>query len=289
MKYIFLALIFFVSGVGHALGATTASVKNAGFAPAVIWYSKDSFFAGNKVRVYTIVFNGSVYTIEGTVEFLDNGKVIDSTNFSLTGGGHVRDVWVPWVPAEGTHAISARIVNATFTDAKGIKQTLTLESAESSASERVVGLDPNRVVESKTATSSQWSTSNIPEAITQAVEMANNAIPEPVKTGVLDKANTVERFRASEAGHFRAERENQRRILDALDISTGTTTSTSSQETKKSSWTLERQFANFWLFLYAGLQYFFQWKILFYGLSLYLTYRVIASVVRRIRNRRRGY
>ncbi|KKU81771.1 MAG: hypothetical protein UY07_C0009G0008 [Parcubacteria group bacterium GW2011_GWA1_47_8] len=288
MKYIFLVLIFFVSGVMPALGATTASVKNAGFAPAIIWYSKDSFFAGDKVRVYTIVFNGSVYTIAGSVEFLDNGKVIDSTNFSLSGGGHVRDVWVDWVPALGSHAISARIVNAIFTDAKGVKQTLALESVESSASERVVGQNPNRIIESAKATSSSESGSQIVGAITQAVETVNNAIPVPVKMSVVGSANTVEKFRANEAAHFRAERENQTRILDALNMPVSTSTATSSAHAKTAGIT-EKPFAYFLFFLYAGLQYFFQWQILFYGLSLYVIYRLTASIVRRVRNRNRGY
>lgn len=121
--------------------ASDLPIKNAGFIPANIWYSKDPFFAGEKIRIYTIVFNGSSQDLEGTVEFLDNGTLIGKTNFSLSGGGRVRDVWVDWEVEEGKHTMTARITSATASALGGVKRAIVLDNTETGKSERDIDLD----------------------------------------------------------------------------------------------------------------------------------------------------
>lgn len=127
------------------LGAFSAAeeppLKNAGFVPANIWYSKDPFFSGDKIRIYTILFNGSLYDLTGVVEFYDNETLINSSDFSLAGSGRVRDVWVDWVPKEGKHVITARIVKTKITDRNGKKRDVVLENAKGGGDERMVDAD----------------------------------------------------------------------------------------------------------------------------------------------------
>lgn len=121
--------------------AAPQPIKNVGFVPANIWFSKDPFFDGEKVRIYTIIFNGSSYDLEGAVEFLDNGVLIGKTNFSLSSGGRVRDVWVDWEATGGKHAITARIVGATASSTGGVKSSVVLDNTETGKSERYVDMD----------------------------------------------------------------------------------------------------------------------------------------------------
>ncbi|MGB2580125.1 MAG: hypothetical protein WBC83_00325 [Minisyncoccia bacterium] len=121
--------------------AASQPIKNVGFVPANIWFSKDPFFDGEKIRIYTIVFNGSSYNLEGTVEFLDNGVFIGKTNFSLSSGGRVRDMWIDWEATSGKHAITARIVGTTASSASGVKSSVTLDNTETGKSERDVDID----------------------------------------------------------------------------------------------------------------------------------------------------
>ena len=138
-KRIFIALLFIF--YGFIAEAAEEPIKNAGFVPANIWYSKDPFFAGDKIRIYTIIFNGSSYDLEGTVEFLDNGALVGKSVFSLSGGGRVRDVWVDIKAKEGKHTMSARITGATASIAGGSKRVIVLDNVESGKSERDVDLD----------------------------------------------------------------------------------------------------------------------------------------------------
>lgn len=118
-----------------------APVKNMGVVPANIWYSKDAFFAGETVRIYTVIFNGSTNDLSGTVEFLDNGTPIGKTDFSVPSGGRVRNPWIDWKAIEGKHTISARVIESYASVAGGTKRSIVLENAETGKSERVVDLD----------------------------------------------------------------------------------------------------------------------------------------------------
>jgi hypothetical protein len=135
---IFLFLIFCAPSFVYAVDVP---IKNAGFVPANIWYSKDPFFVGEKIRIYTIIFNGSSYDLEGTVEFLDNDHLVGKTTFSLSGGGRVRDVWVDWKATEGKHVMTARITDTTVSVAGGARKSIVLDNTETGKSERDVDLD----------------------------------------------------------------------------------------------------------------------------------------------------
>lgn len=139
--YVFAALFFFLNP--HTLFANS-SVNNAGFLPANIWYSKDPFFSEDKVRIYTVVVNGSAYDILGKVEFYDNGLALGSTSFSMAGNGRVQDLWVDWVAQEGKHTITARIVDAYTKDSNGVKRPLVLENIETGKSDLDIDLDTDK-------------------------------------------------------------------------------------------------------------------------------------------------
>lgn len=142
---LFLSGLVFLIGMllssPFVMAVEEAPLKNAGFVPANIWYSKDPFWGGEKIRIYTIIFNGSLYDLTGVVEFYDNQVLIGSTDFSLAGSGRVRDVWVDWVPKEGKHAVTTRIIKTKISGRDGKKRDVVLENAVGGVDTRTIDLD----------------------------------------------------------------------------------------------------------------------------------------------------
>lgn len=122
MMRFLLFLLFFI----FPIIVSAASISNAGFIPAPLWFSRDTFFAGESVRVYTVVYNGSDSDIRGTVEFLNGEQVIGSDDFSLAQGGRSQDIWIDWKAVEGEHRVSARIVRARVALSGGQEESIDL-------------------------------------------------------------------------------------------------------------------------------------------------------------------
>lgn len=261
--------------------ASDVSVKNAGFIPSNIWYSKESFFAGESVRIYTIVFNGSAYDLSGNIEFLDNGIVLGKTQFSLLRGISTHDVSIPWKATEGSHIITARIVNANMSLQGGQKTAIILENAETGKSEIVVELDPTtKAAREKTAVSTQ-----VTEKIQDALQTVNDTIPTSVKSGTATGANAIENFRTTEGFQLRIAKELKGKQIDALNARTSTTTAQKTGFLNTASRTMEKPFAYVVYGIFTFLQYFFEWRILFYGVILYALYRLLKWGITKIRNR----
>jgi len=128
-------VLFYVPASMHA---ETKIYRNLGFLEGNIWYSKDPFFAGDTIRIYSAVYNSSPNDLLGTVEFYDYATSLGSMAFSVAGGGKVQDAWVDWVPSKGQHKILARITNAKISLIGGKEESITISSSESGSSERFV-------------------------------------------------------------------------------------------------------------------------------------------------------
>lgn len=338
MKFLLLAILFLSFGLSP-VSAAEISVKNAGFVPSNIWYSKEQFFAGDTIRIYTIIFNGSVYDLSGTIEFLDNGTVLGETDFALSGGGRVRDAWVDWKATEGKHLISARIVDAHASFSGGSKRLTALENTETGESERVIDLDTDsdgvgntddpdddgdsisdvdelrngtdplkkdtdgdglsddkelalavQQAEEAEKSSSASSTESL-RVISSALGTARDHIPVPIKTGAEIGLNTVERFRIGQGYRFRLAKEEKAHEIESMKARAAATTTALVRAEKEEGMlktatnAAEKPFAYAMLASLAALQYAFDWKIIFYGVSLYALYRLFKWVIRKVRNR----
>ncbi len=140
MRKLFLILLLSLC-VAPPVFAVEIPINNSGFSQSNIWYSKDPFFAGDKIRIYTIVFNGSAQNLAGAVLFLDNGIQIGKRPFSISSGDSVQDVWVDWTAKDGKHTITAQIIEVSTIDAFGKKRIVVLENSETGKSELQVDFD----------------------------------------------------------------------------------------------------------------------------------------------------
>lgn len=329
-----LLFLLFLAGT-FSVHAVEAPIKNAGFVPANIWYSKDSFFADDKIRIYTVIFNGSTEDIVGAVEFLDNGARISATDFSLASGGRVRDVWVDWVAESGKHVITARIAEVSVIKAGGKKVPVLLENAETGKNERIVDmdtdsdgignsddsdddndnvpdidevkngtdplkkdtdgngiLDDEELVLAEAQKEKEEVVSGTQEGVIEkALKVIEEKVPDPIKEAALSGTNFIERFRVSEGyqarlakegkkEEIRAISERERVLADAVKVSQkdeGTLATVSD--------TAEKPFAYATLALFTLLQYFFEWRAIFYAVVLYGLYRFTKWAIGKIRNK----
>jgi hypothetical protein len=142
-KKIFIIFLFSFL-IFNFVSAELKTFKNLGFAQNGIWYSKDPFFADDRVRIYTAIFNSSVFDLSGVVEFYDNGKPIDKALFSVGGGGRIKDVWINWTAVGGQHKISAKIIEAKIQATDGKEELIFLENSQTGVSERFIDIDTDK-------------------------------------------------------------------------------------------------------------------------------------------------
>ena len=290
MKYFITSLLFF-SAFASPIFAADLAINNAGFVPSNIWYSKDPFYAGEKIRIYTIIFNGSIYDLTGGVEFLDNGTPIGKTTFALANGGRVRDLWVDWKATAGRHIITAHLVNV-IADGPNGKQAVTLPNSETGKSDRMVDLDPlakaaeMKLQEAKAAEMKKQALGKVDDA----VQSVNNNIPAPLKEGISLGTNALEAVRLSEAYSLRVAKENKEQEIDVIKAREQATLAEGKPKTVISATdamlnTAEKPFAYVLLAVLTLGQYVFEWQVIFYGIILYVFYRIIRWLVRKIRNK----
>ncbi|MBI3633778.1 MAG: hypothetical protein HY226_05835 [Candidatus Vogelbacteria bacterium] len=117
------------------------TLENTGLITRNIWYSKDPFYAGDKIRIYSVVFNGSILDLRGRVNFYDKGTLLCTSEFSVLSGG-VSNVWCDWGVGVGKHSISIRITNPRGSIPGGDEAEVILSSDQLATSDVVVGDQP---------------------------------------------------------------------------------------------------------------------------------------------------
>lgn len=314
--------------------AVEDTIMNAGFVPANIWYSQEPFFAGDKIRIYTVIFNGSTEDIVGTVEFLNDGITVGTTDFSLSGGGRVRDVWTDWVAEAGKHTITARIIKVSAVGKDGKKRSIILANTETGKSERAIDLDTDgddtgdtddldddgdgvtdideiqygtdplkkdtdrdgtgdaeEIKQKEAILKEQASTTGELGIVEGALQKIDEKIPEPISATVSSGANMIERFRIGEGYRFRrAKEEREREILvlrERAQLLEGIAPVSVQEKgvVDNIEDATKRPLTYISFAILALLQYFFEWKILFYGVSFYVLYRLLKWGIGKIRNR----
>lgn len=127
----------------HPVFATDI-LKNTGLVNSGIWFSKDPFYEGDKVRIYSILFNGSEYDLIGTILFEDNGNPICKGEF-VSVGGRTQELWCDWTASSGDHKIVARILDPKVSPVGGTPYLVSIKNDISGISEVKVGPKPKEV------------------------------------------------------------------------------------------------------------------------------------------------
>ena len=130
---IVLFVVFSLLPIGKVLAQTT----NAGFVPQNIWYSIDPFTEGDKIKIYTLIFNPDTRSFSGTVDFFDNNTLLGTKDFNVAGTS-AKDVFISWTVTAGDHQIFGQIENAKFLNSNGSYTNISITDNKTSTSSRTV-------------------------------------------------------------------------------------------------------------------------------------------------------
>lgn len=180
--YVVLFLIISILPVCKAY----AQSSNVGFVSGSIWYSKDPFEEGDKIKIYTLIFNPDQKELSGKLSFFDKNILLGSKNFTVP-ATTAKDISINWTVIVGDHIIFAKIENAKFLLDNGQYQNVLLTEDQTENSERAV----SKKVVVKTENANNVISFSIPN-VSKLVE---DNTPEIIAKPITATANSLENFR----------------------------------------------------------------------------------------------
>lgn len=251
--------------------AETAS-QNIGLVEHTIWYSKDPFYEGDTIKIYTLLYNSATSPVSGTVEFYD-GRVTLGKKDVLISPESAKDVSISWVVTAGDHSISAKFLNPTMA-INGTPQPITVEN-DVSAEQKV--FVPKKVVsESKKVDGDESAADNI---VDQFAEKVSPYTPEPIDQTAI----AIDTLRAETSVKIDASKETTKARVEAFNDSLSQV-SASGSGISVSSHTLQKPLAYISLFFWSVLSFIFSHKAVFYGLILAIIILIIRAIWKRFHN-----
>ena len=250
------------------------TINNAGFLPGNIWYSKDPFFTGDKIEIYTLVFNSGIYEFFGTVEFYDSDKFLGKTNVSVL-PGKFQKVPIIWEAKAGYHKFFAVIKNAKLIR-QGIGTDIFLDNEKTKENDRFVTTQTTE--ESATSTIQKY----IGEKIDFASQYAQNNLPAPVSESASKAGSVLEDVRVSGklwADGKGAALNEKIKELTAGEVK-GVSASNITEPYKNALNKAEKPFAYLYVFLVSIISTIFGSKLFFYGGLLTLLFFIIRFLKR---------
>ena len=239
-----------------------AQTSNTGFVSGNIWYSKDPFEEGDKIQIYTFVFNPDSRELSGTVIFFDNTVLLGKKDFTIPAKG-AEDVFIDWTVNAGDHNIFGKIENAKFLISKGKYEEIYLAANETQKSARTIA---------KKITSTQTNTnpiSDIGNVITTSISNIKDTIsgqtPEAV-TKPIEKLR-VDIIKTEE--NKKAQLENEIKVLDNTKVALNKNTATN---------TLTKPFKQVELFFVSIFLLILNNPIIFYGLVAIIVFFILRFI-----------
>lgn len=282
---IFLFLIFSIIPIHNTFAQGS---NNVGFIPSNIWYSKDPFQEGDKIKIYTLVYNPDNRELSGTVIFFDNTVFLGKKDFK-TSAKSVKDISIDWTATFGEHVIFAKIENARFLISKDKYEDVYLAE--------------NKTEESKRKVSKKIIT-DLPDSILNSIanstpvsdvqELIKNNTPVFV-TKILDNTiNSLENIRTNADTSLENKKEAVKKEIDILNKTNSNPSDDSFEEETKVKFIKEKlnnaqninniikPFKYIELFFLTIFLFIFKYKILFYSLLVIIVFLILRFIWRLI-------
>lgn len=245
-----------------------AQNKNTGFVSGNIWYSKDPFEEGDKVKIYTFVFNPDVRELSGSVIFFDKTTLLGKKDFTIPAKG-ADDVSIDWTVSTGDHSIFAKIENAKFLISKGNYEEVYLaenetEKSTSSVSKKIVANTLSQIKDNKDS------------IISDIQKIIEDKTPNIITEPITSTTNTLEKLRLNTNIASENKQKEIKNEIKALDDTKGKI------NTKTAVSPLLRPFKYVELFLLSIASFILNNKILFYGLILIFVFFVLRFIWKKI-------
>lgn len=264
--YLILIVLFYLLPTSNVLAQTSA-----GFVPGDIWYSKDPFEEGDKIKIYTVIFNPDTREFSGSVVFFDGSTFLGKKDFTLPGRS-VKDYSIDWTATAGDHKIFAKIQNAKFLVSPGKYQDVYLSDDETNKNSRTVS--KKIITENQTDKTNNLLTTSL-ETLSDTRDKITDSVPDVVTDSLDSSKNSLEGLREKISDYS----------LNIKDTTKDEIAELKKPEGKKDgedTGSLVKPFKYIKLF-FANLLYFvFHNKIVFYGLLVGITFYLLRYIWRLI-------
>lgn len=138
MRFAFILAALFVVVTPAPLFAATAP---AGVPRDALWFSKEPFFVGETITIFTVVYNSTDYRLSGTMELRDGTTTISTKEFIVETLGASQIVSFPWTVTPGSHLFSAVITQDELRKEGGILRNDALAETKASSAKRFADSD----------------------------------------------------------------------------------------------------------------------------------------------------
>ncbi len=248
-----------------------AQSSSAGFVPGDIWYSKNEPEEGDKIKIYTVLFNPDEREFSGTVIFFDKNIFLGKKIFTVK-GMTVKDISIDWTASVGSHSIFAKIENAKFLISPNKYEEVYLSGNQT---------EENKFTVKKKIIPNENELNNLKENIlntgSKSIENIGNLIeektPDIITESTITSVNTLEKFRENVGNLIKKTKEETKEEIEALKNKT--------EETEESNRFLT-PFKYIKFFLLSLFSFIFNTQIIFYGLSLIIVFFVLRYIWRLI-------
>lgn len=278
LKNIFLTSLLFFSLSPLVI---SAQATNTGFVPGNIWYSLDPFSEGDKIKIYTLIFNPDPRELSGTVKFFDDDILLGKKDFKVS-GKEIKDVSIDWTVTVGKHKVFGKIENAKFLVSTGKYEETTLSGNQTEESIRNV---KKKIIPEK----DQAPTSSVANGIGSTIESIQNSvsniptlvrgtIPESVSKPVVLGASTLENFRK----YIATGAKNKKKAVNAEIENLKKSDTPKDPDAKLNTDALLKPLKYIELFAFALAAFVFDSRIIFYGLLLVILFFLLRYIKRKI-------
>ncbi len=239
----------------------SAQSSSAGFIPGNIWYSKNEPEEGEKIKIYTVLFNPDEREFSGTVIFFDKNIFLGKKTFTVK-AKTVKDVSIDWTATVGSHSIFAKIENAKFLISNNKYEEIYLSGNQTEESKFSV---------SKKIIQNENLINNLKENILNigfdSIENLENLVeektPDIITKPVIISTNILEKFRENIGSIVKNTKEETKQELEVLKNTT---------EKKEEDNKFLTPFKYVKFFFLSLISFIFNQKIIFYSLSLIIVF-----------------
>lgn len=265
---VLLLLIFSLFGAFDVF----AESSGTGFVSGNIWFSKESFEEGDKVKIYTFIFNPDSRELSGTVMFFDETVLLGKKDFIIPQRG-AEDVSIDWTVTAGSHKIFGRIENARFFVSKGIYKEADLAEDETEKNSQTVSKkiipETRATLENETENTSSTSILSIKDTILEKT-------PEFISKPMISITNSLEKVREGKRIVTDLKIEKVRNEIKVLEDNKA-----GSEESKTESPFL-KPFKQIKLFLLSIFSIITGDRLIFYGILIVIIFSILRFIFNKI-------
>ena len=248
-----------------------AQDSNIGFVSGNIWYSQDPFEEGDKIKIYTFIFNPDNRELFGTVIFFDKTILLGKKDFTIP-AKTANDISIDWTVTVGDHIIFAKIENAKFLVSKGKYEEVYLAENETEKSSRTV----SKKITSKSENSNINSETTAGTTVSDIKKIIEEKTPTFIAEPIVSTVSTLEEFRINTNIASDNKKEEIKNEIKALDAPQN-----ASKENVKAN-PLLKPFKYVEVFLLSVFSFILNNTILFYGLLVIIIFFILRFIWKKI-------